>query len=213
MAGCNFRCPYCHNHALVLRPEEIPSIPLDHIMSRLDSFRDWIDGVVITGGEPTIHHTLPKLLRVFKEEGFLVKLHTNGSQPDVLRVLIDDQLLDSIAMDLKAPLVAGKYRNAAGIASDPATLKESVRLLLKGSIPYEFHTTVVPSLHTRNDILALAQEVRGGERLIIQGFNPQDPLDSTLKTESPYSLEELEEMAKEARKYVKDCRVEERFSI
>ena len=207
LPGCNFRCPYCHNHRLVLSPEGIPSIPLDHILCRLVTFRDWIDGVVISGGEPTIWPTLPELLRAFKEEGFLVKLHTNGSRPALLRELLQARLLDCIAMDLKAPLVPEKHRAATGVEPDLASLQESMKLLLHGSIPYEFRTTVVPLLHSREDVLALAQEVQGGELLILQGFNPQDPLDPTLRTASLYSQEDLEEMAAEARRFVKECRV------
>lgn len=212
LGGCNFRCPYCHNYTLVLRPEEIPSIPLDHILSRLAAFRDWIDGVVITGGEPTIHRTLPELVQAFrgegcrlKAEGFKVKLHTNGSHPALLRALLEARLLDCVAMDLKAPLVAEKYHRAAGMEVNLTALRESLKLLLESPIPSEFRTTVVPSLQSPEDIISMAQEIEGSERLVLQGFNPRDPLVPNMQTELLYSLKELEEMAVEARRYVKSC--------
>lgn len=196
LPSCNFRCPYCHNHPLVLRPQEVPSIPLHHILSRLSEFGGWIDGVVVTGGEPTLQSELPALLALFQGRGLAVKLHTNGSRPARLKALIAARLLDCIAMDLKASLDPQRYRRAIGRKPDLASLRESIQMLLASGLPCEFHTTVVPSLHSREEILAIAREICGG-KLILHNFNPQDPLDPRLRSEAPYRLEELELLAKE----------------
>lgn len=208
LPSCNFRCPYCHNHPLVLRPQEIPSIPLEHILSRLSEFRGWIDGVVVTGGEPTLQPELSALLALFQGMDLAVKLHTNGSQTARLKELIAARLVDCIAMDIKASLDPQRYRRAIGREPDLISLRESIQMLLACGLPCEFHTTAVPSLHPREEILAIAREIRGG-RLILHNFNPQDPLDPRLIGESPYLLEELEALAKEVEGEgeVESCRV------
>lgn len=206
LPACNFRCTYCHNHALILRPQEVPSIPLDHILSRLEEFQGWIDGVVVTGGEPTLQPALPALLARLKEKGLAVKLHTNGSLPQRLQGLIAAGLVDCLAMDLKASLDPQRYRRVIQREPDLARLRESLQLLRSSGLPHEFHTTVLPSLHPREEILAIAQEVSGG-RLILHNFHPQDPLDPRLKAEAAYPAEALEALAREAEAYVESCQV------
>src|SRR3990172_5212753 len=103
LPSCNFRCPYCHNHPLVLSPQNYRDIPLGSILAKLDTLKGWVDGVTISGGEPTLCNDLPILISSFKKEGFKVKLDTNGSNPSVIRSLIDEELIDYIATDIKSP--------------------------------------------------------------------------------------------------------------
>ena len=114
LPGCNLRCPFCYNSTLVLHPETVETVPFLHVEDYLRKQRSWIDGVCITGGEPTIHKDLPELCSKLKETGFLVKVDTNGTYPKMVKKLIDNGLVDYIAMDIKAPLTVEKYSKATG---------------------------------------------------------------------------------------------------
>ena len=193
---CNFRCPYCHNHPLVSHPERYPSIPFEDILDRLRSFRDWIDGVCITGGEPTVHVDLPLLIREIKRNGFLVKLDTNGSNPQVLETLIKAEEIDFVSMDVKAPLDPFSYRRSIGLSIDLNLILRSIEILKKGKVEYQFRMTVVPGLHREEDIETLGDQLRVGQRFVLQNFNPENPLDPSLKEILPYDqkiLKEIEE--------------------
>jgi len=193
---CNFRCPYCHNHPLVFHPERYPSIPFEDILDRLRSFRDWIDGVCITGGEPTVHVDLPLLIREIKRNGFLVKLDTNGSNPQVLEDLIKAEEIDFVSMDVKAPLDPFSYRRSIGLSIDLNLILRSIEILKKGKVEYQFRMTVVPGLHREEDIETLGDQLRVGKRFVLQNFNPENPLDPSLKEILPYDqkiLKEIEE--------------------
>jgi pyruvate formate lyase activating enzyme len=194
LPGCNFRCPFCHNHQLVLDPGSYEDIPRPHVMARLAELKGWVDGVCITGGEPTIHPHLPSLMAEIKGTGLLVKLDTNGSRPHVLRSLVEGGLVDCVAMDVKAPLDAVHYDRAAGVATDLEKIQESICFLKKGNIEYHFRTTVVPALHKGEDLLHLAHQLSGSSSLTLQNFNPENPLDPQLKGTSPYTEEWLQEM-------------------
>ncbi|MBW2039016.1 MAG: anaerobic ribonucleoside-triphosphate reductase activating protein [Deltaproteobacteria bacterium] len=194
LPGCNFRCPFCHNHSLVLNPEGYEDIPLGHILGRFADLEGWVDGVCITGGEPTIHPHLPSLIEEIKRLGLLVKLDTNGSRPHVLRSLVEEGLVDFVAMDVKAPLDEVSYTRAAGVPINLEKIKESISFLKKGKIGYQFRITVVPALHRGEDLLELARQLRGSSPLKLQNFNPQDPLDENLKGTSPYPEEWIREM-------------------
>jgi len=197
MGCCNFRCPYCHNHAIVLNPGQYPSIPIEGIMNRLRSFRKWIDGVCVTGGEPTLHPDLPVLIRRIKRHGFLVKLDTNGSNPGLLESLIERGEIDSVSMDVKGPLDPFSYRRASGVPVDIEPILRSIDILKKGKVEYQFRVTVVPGLHREEDIRNLGHQLRAGERVILQGFNPESPLDSSLKNIRPHDPGLLKAMEKE----------------
>ncbi len=199
---CNFRCPYCHNHPLVLRPEEYESIPLQAILQRLHPLRDWIDGICLTGGEPTLHPELPALTLEIKKRGFRVKLDTNGSNPQMLEKLIEEQLVDYIAMDIKAPLDPFSYRRSAGVLVHMDSLWRSIEILKEGKVDYEFRMTVVPQLHTIEDLLLLGQQLRPGPKIVLQNFNPENPLDPSLKGVSPFDPTLLKEMEKTLQKMV-----------
>jgi pyruvate formate lyase activating enzyme len=183
---CNFRCPYCHNHPLVFHPEEYRSIPFEDILSYLRSFQGWIDGVCITGGEPTLHADLPSLMGEIKRHGFLVKLDTNGSNPQLLENLIEAREIDFISMDVKAPLDPFSYRRSAGLPIDLTLILRSIEILKRGKVEHEFRMTVVPGLHRKEDIKNLGAQLRAGQRFVLQNFNPENPLDPSLKNIPPY---------------------------
>jgi pyruvate formate lyase activating enzyme len=194
---CNFRCPYCHNHALIFHPEQYVSIPIEDILNRLRTLRDWIDGICVTGGEPTLHPRLSLLIREIKRHGFLVKLDTNGSNPEMLEQLIDAGEIDFVSMDVKAPLDPFSYRRAVGGTVDIDLILSSIELLKRGRVEYEFRMTVVPGVHKEDDILLLGRQLRVGRRLILQNFNPENPLDPLLKNVLPYDPEMLKRIERE----------------
>ncbi len=194
---CNLRCPYCHNHPLVLHPERYPTLPLKDIIRRLVSFRGWIDGVCLTGGEPTLHADLPSLIRRIRRLGFLVKLDTNGSNPSLLEQLIAEKEVDFVSMDVKASFDFSHYSRVAGLAVNLDLAWRSIQILKRGEVEYEFRTTVVPGLHSPNDIRELGKQLKAGSRLILQAFNPENPMDPSLKDTRPYDPEKLRELERE----------------
>jgi pyruvate formate lyase activating enzyme len=194
---CNLRCPYCHNHSLVFHPEQFASISIREILDRLSAFKGWIDGVCITGGEPTLHANLSLLIRAIRQMGFRVKLDTNGTHPKVLKRLVEKREVDYVAMDVKAPLDPMHYRRATGTTVELDHIAESIEVLKRGSVEYHFRLTVVPGIHKTEDVQALAGQLRVGKRLVLQNFNPEDPLDPTLKGLFPFDPKLLREMERE----------------
>jgi len=203
LAGCNFRCPFCHNYGLVLNPEKFPSIEWDDVKARLNKFKGWIDGVVITGGEPTINRGLAGLIREIRASSFKVKLDTNGSRPEVLADLLDQGLLDHVAMDVKAPLNEMAYARAAGRTGFLNKVKESLALLRSSGIPYTLRTTVVPNLHTEDDILLLAKQLAGVKDWKLQYFNPENALDCSFRSLEPMDRDFFNLIDKKAHQILK----------
>lgn len=194
-SGCNFRCPYCHNSGLVLFPDQYESVPLKEILSYIEEHDDFLDGVVITGGEPCIHKKLPQLIESLRETGMQIKLDTNGAFPDMLESLISDDLIDYVAMDIKAPLDFDSYARSSGLA-DRRTLdrvRDSVDLLMEGTIDYEFRTTVVPALHRSSDLERIAEQLKGARRYVLQNYIARDTLDPGFLDQTPYNNERIEE--------------------
>jgi pyruvate formate lyase activating enzyme len=194
---CNFRCPYCHNHPLVFHPEQYSTIPLKKIFDRIHSLKNWIDGVCLTGGEPTLHADLPSLIREIKRHKFLVKLNTNGSNPQMLKKLIEAEEIDFVSMDVKAPLDPFHYSRVTGLSINLNPITESIEILKGGRVDYEFRMTVVPGLHKEEDIRSLGGQLRAGQRLILQNFNPENPLDPSLKNITPFDPRVLKKIEKE----------------
>jgi len=172
--SCNFRCPFCHNPELVL-PERIAAlrlIPEEEVLSLLRQRRGFLDALAITGGEPTLHRDLPRFIREVKRIGYLVKLDTNGSNPDVLAGLFDEGLLDYVAMDVKGP--EGMYPKIVGVPVDTDAIDRSIRLIEGRAPDYEFRTTVAPGLR-REDIGAIVDWIKGARRYFLQRFTvPED---------------------------------------
>jgi len=194
---CNFRCPYCHNHPLVFHPERYPSILLEDILERLHSFKDWIDGICITGGEPTLDKDLPLLIQKIKRDGFLAKLDTNGSNPQMLETLMEAGEIDFVCMDVKAPLDSFSYRRSTGLSIDLGLILRSIEILKQRRVEYQFRMTVVPGLHTEEDVKRLGRQLRAGRKFILQNFNPENPLDPSLKNTLPFDLKILKAMERE----------------
>jgi pyruvate formate lyase activating enzyme len=197
---CNFRCPYCHNHPLVFHPERYSTIPLEEIFDRIDPLKNWIDGICLTGGEPTLNADLPSLIREIKQHQFLIKLDTNGSNPQLLEKLIETEEIDFVSMDVKAPLDPFRYSRSIGLPVNLTPILESIEILKRGKVEFEFRMTVVPGLHKEEDIKSLGGQLRAGQRLILQNFNPENPLDPSLKNIAPYDLTTLKKIEKEIQK-------------
>lgn len=169
LGGCNFRCPYCHNASLVINPRKEDTIPPEDIFSTLKKRRGILEGVCITGGEPTIYPELKDFIRSIKDMGFLVKLDTNGNNPKVIKDLVNNKLIDYVAMDIKNS--KEKYPISIGLPSFQTTfIEESVAYLLNGTIPYEFRTTVVKELHNLDDMIAIGRWIRGANSYYLQAF-------------------------------------------
>lgn len=166
-AGCSFRCPFCHNATLVRA--EGDNISEEEVLSYLKKRQGILDGVVISGGEPTIQKGLKEFIVKIKELGYAVKLDTNGYQPEVLKELLNEGLLDYVAMDIKNS--KGKYGVTTGLQDiDISRIEESVELLKSGNVPYEFRTTVMAELHDAQDIAEVSEWLRGAEKHFIQSF-------------------------------------------
>ena len=196
LAGCNLRCPFCHASDLIVHPEKLPTIPFIRIESFLRQKKSWLDGVVICGGEPTIHIDLPALIAKIRALGLLVKLDTNGTRPELLAELLEKKMLDYVAMDIKSALTAERYSEACGTRVDMEAVEKSIGLLLSGRVDYEFRTTVVPGLVRKGDVLEIARRLTGGRRYILQQFQPRDTLEARMLTVVPYPEEEVAEMAR-----------------
>jgi len=197
---CNFRCPFCHNPLLVFEKEE-NEISEKEVMEFLKRRKKYLDGVCITGGEPTLHAGLKFFIIQVRELGLKIKLDTNGTNPKLLKELIEENLLDYIAMDLKAPLE--KYDLATNVHVDKQAVKESIDLLLEGKVDYEFRTTVVPGIIEPEDIKVMGELVKGAKKFSLQQFINSVPLvDEKFMKVNPYPVETLKEMKKELEKFV-----------
>ncbi|MBC7108682.1 MAG: anaerobic ribonucleoside-triphosphate reductase activating protein [Methanomassiliicoccales archaeon] len=202
LPGCNFRCPACHNRDLVINPDSLEEISRGEIESYIRANEDFIDGVVITGGEPTIHKDLRELITWLRRLGMKIKLDTNGSRPEVIKELIEDELLDFIAMDIKAPL-NDKYNDVSGVEAPLEEIKRSISLIMESGIDYEFRTTVVPIFLNENDIELIAAFIGGAKKYALQQFRPKNTIDERLRVLNPYSTEKIRKMAEVAKSYVK----------
>lgn len=187
LGGCDFRCPFCHNFELVEGP--LPAALDDaELMAFLGKRQGLLDGVAITGGEPCLRPDLAELVSKIRDAGFPVKLDTNGNHPGVLRRLIEEGLVDYVAMDVKnAP---GKYARTVGLRElDLAPINESIRMLLDARVPYEFRTTVVRELHDAADFHEIGAWIAGAERYYLQPFASRDTVpDQTLSAPDPADM-------------------------
>lgn len=169
LGSCNFRCPFCHNRSLVLAPDQEPVISLDDIFAFLQKRRGILEGVCISGGEPTLSPHLADLAAKIKSLGYLVKLDTNGSRPDILKSLVKDHLIDYVAMDIKSS--KERYPIVCGCPSvDLSSIEESVDFLLHSNIESEFRTTVVKELHHAEDFLSISQWISGYSHYFLQSY-------------------------------------------
>lgn len=198
-SGCNFRCGYCHNPELFERRKN-PGFTEPDFFDFLKTRKNKLDGVVITGGEPTIHKDLPNFIEKIKSENFKVKLDTNGTDPEMLEDLIKANLLDYVAVDIKAPFE--KYSEITGVSTDTAKIEKSVKILLSNNIDYEFRTTVVKSQLSADDILKIGKLIKGAKRYYLQKFRATKTLDEKFSNASTYSDEEFSRLCAKLTEYV-----------
>lgn len=204
LPGCNFRCPFCHNHLLVRNPERLETVPWERVERYLADKKEWIDGVVVTGGEPTIHRDLGEALSRIRAAGAKVKLDTNGYRPADLGKLFSDNLVDYVAMDVKAPLDVS-YSRAAGVEVDASIIKRSIDLILGSGLPHEFRTTVVPGLHNLDSTERIGREIKGAQKWALQQFVPLQADDQALRSLVPLAESELVEMRNRGAAFVEKC--------
>jgi pyruvate formate lyase activating enzyme len=195
--GCNLRCPFCHNWRIIVDPKP-PFLHEAAALKILESRKKYVDAVVVTGGEPTMHKELPKFLAKLKARGFMVKLDTNGFYPDVLEECLP--YVDYVALDVKTSLE--KYKQLG--TKDTAGLMRTVEILKTGKVPYEFRTTAVPEFVTAEDVKRIGEMVKGAKTHAFQQFVPQDTLDKKFETLKPYAPETITEFAETMKKYAEN---------
>ena len=198
-AGCNFRCPFCHNAPLVTRLKAEDAFTEEEILSYLGKRRGLLDGVCVTGGEPLLQDDFLAFAAKVKAMGFSLKLDTNGSFPDKLREALASGLVDYVAMDIKN--ARERYAETIGKDGFLDAVGESIALLKAGTVDYEFRTTVCRELHTPDDIEAIGKWIAGAPRYFIQGFVDSNDLVGTETLTAP-ERETLDEMLRRAQKYV-----------
>jgi len=184
--GCNFRCPYCHNPELIHGSST--QVPPDFIIDFLKTRTGKLDGVVITGGEPTIHKDLPEFIDQIKALGFLIKLDTNGTNPGMVEKLVQNKRLDYIAMDIKAPLE--KYEEITNTNANTEDIKKSIALIKHSGIDHEFRTTIVKDQLVLSDFEQIGKLI-GNSRYYLQKFSPSKHLDPTYLEKCSYEDDEL----------------------
>lgn len=189
--GCNFRCPYCHNPELIGMDGET-AMAVSPLIDFLKTRRGKLDGVVITGGEPTLHKDLPRFIKSIKDLGFCVKLDTNGTNPTMLEKLLNENLIDYVAMDIKAPIE--KYEEIICSKVDTENIIKSIDLIKNSQTEYEFRTTVVKSQLSFEDFEKIGKTINGADKYFLQKFLPTKTLNRFFLNQTTYTDEEFEEI-------------------
>lgn len=201
LSGCNLRCPYCHNPELVTK-NHVPAIPWEKVVDQLSEKKGWVDGVVITGGEPTIDEDLETMIAALREIGLPVKLDTNGTRPEVVKDLLDKSLIEFLALDLKASFAG--YDGVTRVKGQADKVRKTIEYVLASGIDHEFRTTVVPGFVDANDILEMAEYLaaRGAKRYFLQQFNPKIVLEPSVEMIKPFPPAYLTELAARCDKFL-----------
>ena len=203
--GCNFRCGYCHNPELVLPEKFNPSLDEEKILEFFKTRVGKLDAISITGGEPTMQKDLTQFMKKIKDLGFLIKLDTNGTDPKTLKEIIDNKLVDYIAMDIKAPFE--KYEEVIKTKVDLEDIKKSIKMIMSSKIEYEFRTTIVKSQLSVKDLMGIGKLIKGANIYYLQKFVSSKANDDEFLKKKTYSDEEFEEIRKDILKYVKNCKI------
>lgn len=203
LGGCDFRCPYCQNRDLVLNYKNMPTIKEEEVLDFLQKKNKWLDGVCITGGEPLLYKDVVGFIKKVKEIGLLVKLDTNGTNPELLKKLIN--LVDYVAMDIKAPIE--EYDNVTRVKVNKEEIQKSVDILKEGKVDYEFRTTVLPDFFTKEDAKEIGEWLKGSKLYTLQQFRPLNCLDKAYERKKPYPREKFEEFKRILEKYIKKMEV------
>jgi len=209
LIGCNFRCPFCYSSELVL-PEKIksqPRISEKEFFDFLKKRKGLLEGVVICGGEPTLNKDLPDFVKKIKKLGYRVKIDTNGSNPEMLKELIKKKLLDYVAMDIKASLRSQEYERVVGVKTDLEKIKKSIGIIKNSGIDYEFKTTVVPTIHTKEDIIKIAKAIAPAKKYFLQNFRAEKTINPKFEKIKPYSKDFLLEIKEKIAGYFDICEV------
>lgn len=201
--GCNFKCGYCHNPELFEKRE--PLISSEAFFEFLKTRQNKLDGVVITGGEPTLQKDLKEFIFEIKKLGFLVKLDSNGTNPDSIEKLLNEKLIDYIAMDIKAPL--NKYKEIINTNVNEKNIQKSIKLIINSDLDYEFRTTVVKSQLNYEDFEEIGKLINCAKKYYLQKFIPSKILDNNLLTEKTYSDEEFEKIKQILSKYIQKVEI------
>ncbi|MEO0080083.1 MAG: anaerobic ribonucleoside-triphosphate reductase activating protein [candidate division WOR-3 bacterium] len=210
LGGCNFNCPFCHNHQVARDDPSLPELSWELISKNLERRQRLIDGVVITGGEPLLHPEIFDLCQKLRGLRLQIKLDTNGSFPYVLKQLIELKLVDYVALDIKTRL-DDKYSVACGRKVELAPIRRTIRLLLEGGLPYEFRTTLVPGLVDPEDLTAIGEAVRSARRFVLQQFVPKDAAVEAYRQKKPYSRASAEAMVAVLKPFVREARLRGKF--
>ena len=205
LSKCNFRCPYCHNVELVNDDPRLIPFSEEKVFDYLTKKKKWMDGVVISGGEPTLHQGLIELCKKIKKLGYSIKLDTNGTNPKMLKQLIDEKLVDYVAIDIKSS--KEKYDKATNVKSDVNAVSESVKMLINGNVDYEFRTTVLPGLVDVSDMKKIGEWIKGAKRYYIQQFIPIKTLNDSYMEKPSHNHDTLHEMKEIMEEYVEMCAV------
>lgn len=201
--GCPFRCPYCHNPELVNETCKTKIIE-DEVLEFLTSRKNMLDGIVITGGEPSMHgQMLIEFMKKVKSLGFLIKLDSNGVDPAFIQTAIDGKLVDYIAMDIKSPMI--KYMQSVGRSVDTDNIRKSIEIIKNSGVDYEFRTTVVSSMLSYQDFEQIGKEINGAKKYFLQKFIPSKVLSPHFSKKSTYTDVELESISLNMQKYVDFC--------
>ena len=194
-SGCSFKCPFCHNPELVLGPQiSIGESREKEFFEFLKTRQGKLEGVCITGGEPTIQSDIIDFIKKVKDLGYLVKLDSNGTRPDVLRKVFAEKIVDYVAMDIKNS--PQNYSKTVGTKADIGRIKLSVKLIMNSQVPYEFRTTVVPGLHGEKDFLEIARWIKGARRYFLQEYREEKILDPNLKKKTKGKTLDLDKIKK-----------------
>ncbi len=216
--SCNFRCHFCYNPMLVLantgggeskyKEEDFSVISEKDLLLFLKKRIGKIEGVVISGGEPTLQPDLKDFIIKIKNMGFKVKVDTNGTNYKIIAELIKDKLIDYVAMDVKAPLE--KYSDVVGVKVNISEIKKTINLLLSGVIPYEFRTTLVPGLHTVADVIKMSEEIVGADKWFLQRFKSDTELvNNIFKNKTTFSITKMKSIVSLVKKNVPNCKLRE----
>ncbi|MCX6740127.1 MAG: anaerobic ribonucleoside-triphosphate reductase activating protein [Candidatus Parcubacteria bacterium] len=205
LGGCNFRCGFCHNPALVDLKSDLPLIPEATFWDFLQKRLGLLEGVVVSGGEPLIHSDLPEFIKKIKALGYAVKLDTNGLNFPLLEKILREKLVDFIAMDIKGSLA--QYPVICQVTTGLENIKKSIDLIMASGLDYEFRSTVMPKYHTPAILEQMGQMIKGAKKYSLQNFRNQQTLNPDFSQERPFKVNELEELRQIALKYVLECEI------
>ncbi len=202
--GCNFRCGFCHNPELI-GELKTKTISEKEVLDFLQNRKEFLEGVCITGGEPTIQKDLQDLIRKIKNIGLDVKLDTNGTNPEMLKNLIDENLLDCIAMDIKTGY--GKYHKLTNTKTNLEKIKKSIRIIINSKVNHEFRTTVIPEFYDKEDIKEIKEMLKGAKKYYLQKFIPKKTLDPAFLKKKPLTEKEMKDLRDSIKDHFEVCEV------